>query len=192
MNFEILGTLASIETIASGRGIRELKRLNRVYGKAAWRKRKGIARIRLSDGTVKLAELHWYKNKKLPGARIMKHKFLLCVENKGYEASLEIRKLYEQIPDREAERHNQVRIIDESGEDYLYPSSFFATVRLSIQTKDKLLEQCGLTTRISAPAKVSHPTGGTVIDRMMPLVSTAPVKAKLSAFIIAFIGVHPV
>ena len=54
----------------------------------------------------------------------MKHKFLLCVENEGYEASLEIRKLYEQLSDKEAERHNQVRIIDESGEDYLYPSSF--------------------------------------------------------------------
>jgi hypothetical protein len=40
----------------------------------------------------------------------MKHKFLLCVENEGYEASLVIRKLYETIPDKEAERHSQVRI----------------------------------------------------------------------------------
>ena len=71
----------------------------------------------------------------------MKHRFLLCVENEGYEASLEIRKLYEQLPDKEAERHNQVRIIDESGEDYLYPSSFFAPVRLPIQTKDRILEK---------------------------------------------------
>jgi len=45
----------------------------------------------------------------------MKHKFLLCVDNEGYEASLEVRKLYEKIPDKEADRHNQVRIIDESG-----------------------------------------------------------------------------
>ena len=44
--------------------------------------------------------------------------FLLCVDNEGYEASLEVRKLYEKIPDKEADRHNQVRIIDESGEDY--------------------------------------------------------------------------
>ncbi len=71
----------------------------------------------------------------------MRHKFLLCIENKGYEASLEVRKLYENLPDREAARHNQVRIIDESGEDYLYPSSFFETVRLSIRTKDKLAQQ---------------------------------------------------
>ncbi len=115
MNFSILGDIISIETIASGRGIRELKRINRIYGKATWRKRIGV--------------------------KTMKHKFLLCVENKGYEASLEIRKLYETLPDKEAERHKQVRIIDESGEDYLYPSSFFATVRLSVQTKGKILEK---------------------------------------------------
>ena len=71
----------------------------------------------------------------------MKHKFLLCIENEGYEASLEIRKLYRTIPDKEAERHNQVRIIDESGEDYLYPSTFFAPVRLSVETKNRILEK---------------------------------------------------
>jgi len=71
----------------------------------------------------------------------MKQKFLLCIDNEGYEASLEARKLYEMIPDKEAERHNQVRIIDESGEDYLYPSRFFVPVRLSMQAKNKILEK---------------------------------------------------
>ncbi len=71
----------------------------------------------------------------------MKQKFLLCVDNEGYEASLETRKLYETLPDKEAERHNQVRIIDESGEDYLYPSRFFASIRLSMQTKNKILKK---------------------------------------------------
>ncbi len=71
----------------------------------------------------------------------MKKNFLLCIDNEGYEASLEIRKLYEVIPEKEAERHNQVRIIDESGEDYLYPSRFFAPVRLSTQTKNRILEK---------------------------------------------------
>ena len=71
----------------------------------------------------------------------MKHKFLLCVDNEGYEASLEVRKLYERIPDKEADRHNQVRIIDESGEDYLYPSKFFASVKLSMQTKNRIVEK---------------------------------------------------
>jgi len=54
----------------------------------------------------------------------MKHKFLLCVDNDGYEASLGLRKLYEKITDKEAQELNQVRIIDESGEDYLYPTEF--------------------------------------------------------------------
>jgi hypothetical protein len=72
---------------------------------------------------------------------MMKHKFLLCVDNEGYEASLEIRKLYEQIPDKEAERHKQVRIIDESGEDYLYPAGFFSAVKLSMQTKNMIIEK---------------------------------------------------
>jgi hypothetical protein len=61
MFFEILDNIQWIENIASARGIRELKRLNRTYGKANWRKRKGIAKIKLSDGTIKLAELHWYE-----------------------------------------------------------------------------------------------------------------------------------
>ena len=71
----------------------------------------------------------------------MKQRFLLCIENDGYEASLEARKLYQVLPDKEAERHNQVRIVDESGEDYLYPSRFFVPVRLSIQTKNRILEK---------------------------------------------------
>ncbi len=61
MHFEILGEIQRTETIASGRSIRELRRLNRIHGKTTWRKRKGIAKIKLEDGTVKLAELHWYE-----------------------------------------------------------------------------------------------------------------------------------
>jgi hypothetical protein len=71
----------------------------------------------------------------------MKNKFLLCVDNKGYEASLELRKLYENIPDKEAESHNQVRIIDESGEDYLFPVNYFAPVRLTTVVKNRILEK---------------------------------------------------
>jgi hypothetical protein len=61
MNFKIIEEIHFIETIASGRGIRELRRLNRFYGKTTWRKLKGIAKIRLEDGSIKLAELHWYE-----------------------------------------------------------------------------------------------------------------------------------
>ena len=69
----------------------------------------------------------------------MKNKFLLCVNNQGYEASLELRKLYENIPDKGVERHGQVRIIDESGEDYLYSATYFAPIKLLAETKNKIL-----------------------------------------------------
>ena len=52
--------------------------------------------------------------------------FVVCLKNKGYEVSLERRKIYQVLPDPEAAKHRQVRVIDESGEDYLYPQAFFA------------------------------------------------------------------
>ena len=71
----------------------------------------------------------------------MKNKFLVCVKNDGYEASLELRKLYETMPDKEADSHGQVRVIDESGEDYLYPATYFAPIRLLTETRNKMLEK---------------------------------------------------
>ena len=68
----------------------------------------------------------------------MKKHFMICIDNRGYESSLEKRKLYEVLNDKIAEKHNQIRIIDESGEDYLYPAIFFAPVRLPNITKEKL------------------------------------------------------
>jgi len=61
MDFEILGDVAVLETIARGRGIRDLARLQRSYGKGRWRKMKGSARIRLRNGDVRVAEIHWYE-----------------------------------------------------------------------------------------------------------------------------------
>jgi len=61
MRFEILGELTDVETFATGSGIREIARLRRIYGRGRWRKRKGIARVRLMDGSIHLAEVHWYE-----------------------------------------------------------------------------------------------------------------------------------
>ena len=61
MHFELAGDLTDIETIATGAGIREIARLRKRYGRGRWRKRKGIADIRLSDGEVVRAEIHWYE-----------------------------------------------------------------------------------------------------------------------------------
>lgn len=59
------------------------------------------------------------------------HKFVICIDNKGFEASLEQRKLYEVLPDEKALKHEQLRIIDESGEDYLFPKKMFLELSLN-------------------------------------------------------------
>ena len=59
-----------------------------------------------------------------------KHEFAVCVDNHGYEASLEMRKLYEIVVDADAQQHGQIRVIDESGEDYLYPATAFTRINL--------------------------------------------------------------
>ena len=61
MRFEILGEIRDAETFASGSAIREIAWLRRMYGRGRWRKRKGIARIRLPNGDLHLAEIHWYE-----------------------------------------------------------------------------------------------------------------------------------
>ena len=61
IGFDIIGEITRDETIARGTSIREIARLRRLHGRGNWRKRKGIARVRLEDGTVLLAEVHWYE-----------------------------------------------------------------------------------------------------------------------------------
>lgn len=61
MNFEIVGRISEVETFAVGARIKGLRRLRRAYGLGHWRKCKGIARVKLLDGAVRLAELHWYE-----------------------------------------------------------------------------------------------------------------------------------
>ena len=68
-----------------------------------------------------------------------KQRFVVCVDNSGYEASLERRKLYEALSDRKAEKLGTMRVIDESGEDYIYPSAFFEAVELRAPVQKKLL-----------------------------------------------------
>jgi hypothetical protein len=65
----------------------------------------------------------------------MNSKFVVCIKNDNYPASLEVRKLYPRIPDADAEQHGQVRIVDESGDDYLYPSEYFQTIELTVEVE---------------------------------------------------------
>ena len=61
MDFEIISEISTPETFAQGTGIREIGRLRKLYGNGHWRKRKGIATVRLKDSTELDAELHWYE-----------------------------------------------------------------------------------------------------------------------------------
>jgi hypothetical protein len=61
MHFEIIGTMRDVEIIAIGSSIRDLPRLRKLYGSGRWRKMKGVATIRLANGAIRTAELHWYE-----------------------------------------------------------------------------------------------------------------------------------
>lgn len=68
------------------------------------------------------------------------YQFVVCIHNSGYEVSLEPRKLYQVLPDLEAAKHHQVRIIDESGDDYLYPEALFLAVPLPEQIAEQVAQ----------------------------------------------------
>jgi hypothetical protein len=68
-------------------------------------------------------------------------RFVICIENKGNEASLERWKIYQCLPDEEAEKHNEIRVIDEEGEDYLYSSDFFSPVSLELSIAKEFIMQ---------------------------------------------------
>ena len=71
-------------------------------------------------------------------AKAMKnHKFVLCIENKDCE-DLEKRKIYQTLPDDEAEKEGYLRVVDESGEDYLYPQSYFVLIPLPREAQEAL------------------------------------------------------
>lgn len=76
MDFEIIGKIKGTKQIASGSSIREQIRLNKIYGEGRWRKLKGYAKIRLNDGTIHYAELHWYEAQGI-GKKEFKIKFPL-------------------------------------------------------------------------------------------------------------------
>jgi hypothetical protein len=70
----------------------------------------------------------------------MKTRFAICIDNAEYPASLEIHKIYRVIPDQDAEQNGDLRIIDESGEDYIYPGRYFLTIDLPQETERVLMD----------------------------------------------------
>jgi hypothetical protein len=76
VDFEVVGPVEAIEVIAVGGGIRHLKGLRKRYGKGRWRKLKGVARIRLADRTIRVAEIHWYEAHGIGRRRLKIKRFL--------------------------------------------------------------------------------------------------------------------
>jgi hypothetical protein len=76
LHFEVVGRIGDVETIAAGGRIREIMRLRRQFGAGRWRKRKGVATVRLANGSLRTAELHWYEAHGV-GRRKLKIKRLL-------------------------------------------------------------------------------------------------------------------
>lgn len=66
-------------------------------------------------------------------------RFVVCVKNEGYEAALELRKLYELLPAESAAKLSMVRVLDESGEDYLYPDTFFVPISLPQGVEERVV-----------------------------------------------------
>jgi hypothetical protein len=143
MYFEIIGEITGVETFGSGGAIREFRGFESCMGEGAGENAKDSRRcdcptaargtlncigtrrtasaaksLRLSDISIELA------------VGTPSKKFVVCLKNTGYEASLEPRKIYQTIADTGAAKHQQIRVIDESGEDYLYPQNFFAPIDL--------------------------------------------------------------
>jgi len=71
---------------------------------------------------------------------INSNQLVICVKNEDYPASLEKRKIYESIPDPDATKHNQIRVVDESGEDYLYPEEYFIPVTLPRNVEEAVIK----------------------------------------------------
>jgi hypothetical protein len=153
MDFDLVEELTDVETIATGRSIRELPRLRRLYGKGRWRKMKGVARVgsgTAGSGSPNCSGMkHMASAKKSLNARgfstnsraSARHRqFAVCVDNAGYEASLERNKIYVVLPDVDTEKGGDLRVVDESGEDYLFSADRFVAIDVPAAVKASLLK----------------------------------------------------
>src|SRR6185295_11245436 len=130
----IISSVTVIENIAVSGSIKELARLRRRYGGRRWRKVRGSAEVELLTGEIRMAELHWYEahgvgKKEIKIKRLIAFMtFAICLDNEGYEASLELRKIYLVARPEANDPKGYIRVIDESGEDYLYVAKGFEII----------------------------------------------------------------
>jgi hypothetical protein len=132
MDFEFVGEVTDIETIAAGHEIRD------------------------GSGMVESGSLNCTGMKRMASARkkpsargtstrsqrpaVRRRRFVVCVRNDGYEASLERNKIYPVLPDNDAERDGDLRVIDESGEDYLFAADRFVPIEVPAAVRVSLMK----------------------------------------------------
>ena len=141
MKFQLVSEIVEIELIAAGRSIREFKRLRKTYGGARWRKEQHrfnflmVRYIKLKFIGMRRTALAEKKPKSNGSSPRKKgpagSQYVVCVRNDNYPASLEPRKIYRLMRDSEASKLGMMRVIDESGEDYLYPEDHFVAIKLT-------------------------------------------------------------
>jgi hypothetical protein len=138
---EIIGEIGDLEIIAAGNALRDRARLRRLYGGWRWRQMKGVARILASAG--KRSSVSGTSTKRPSAASLARRprgaRFVVCVDNTGYEASLERNKIYVALPDAQAENDGDIRVIDESGEDYLFSAKRFIAIEVPQAVRASLL-----------------------------------------------------
>jgi hypothetical protein len=120
---------------------------------ARWRKLKGVATVRLSDDTIRLAEVHWFeahgigKRKcessgiwiKTMAKKNQEPRFAVCISSDDPDL-LTPRRIYQVLPDGSAAKSNHLRVVDNEGEDYLYPADYFLFIELPREVELALLK----------------------------------------------------
>lgn len=153
MDFEIVGEITNIETFAAGVGVRDRKRLWKMHGRGRWLKRKGIAQVRLISGKIRFCGDSLVRGSRHRQTRIQakasifglnmskngSEQFAICLNNEGYQVSLETGKLYRVVQDKEASKEGYIRVIDESGEDYAFAADRFYVIDLPTSVRKTLL-----------------------------------------------------
>ncbi len=103
---------------------------------------------------MRRAEVHWYEAHGIGRMEIKRERYLdqgmsdrirddplfaVCINNRGYPASLELHKIYRVLPDEDAAPEGDIRVVDESGEDYLYPAAYFVMIEVPAEVRSALL-----------------------------------------------------
>lgn len=139
----MISDLDAVEAIASGREIQSLKLLNRRFGRGRWRKMKGLAKVELETGEIVRAELHWYeahgRGRQSYDEDQADHGLTMAqtTSNPGFvvylgpadnEVEMQRMKLYRLAKPQPNDPKGYLRVIDDSGENYLYPKRHFAPI----------------------------------------------------------------